>query len=79
MPTVFGAGLDFLDITDYIFLDDDAACQGADSLGMLPEGLGPDCTGIVLHSSSLSLSPCASPEACRITCLTFLLHTKMQG
>ena len=67
MPTVFGAGLDFLDITDYIFLDDEAACEGADLRGALPEELSPDCTGIVLHSSSPSLNPSASPEACPLT------------
>ena len=55
MPTVFGAGTDFLDITDYIFLDDNVPTEGDNSLGFLPDGLGPDCTGIVLHSSSPSL------------------------
>lgn len=62
MPTVFGAGLDFLDITDYIFLDDEAASEDSGAFGPLPEGLGPDCTGIVLHSSSPSLNPSASPQ-----------------
>ncbi|CAL5223817.1 g6388 [Coccomyxa viridis] len=62
MPTIFGAGLDFLDITDYIFLDDDVETEGADLSGRPPEGLSPDCTGIVLHSSSPSLNPSASPE-----------------
>ena len=52
MPTVFGAGTDFLDITDYIFLDDDVPTEGDNSLRFRPDGLGPDCTGIVLHSSS---------------------------
>ena len=62
MPIVFGAGLDFLDITDYIFLDDEAASEDGGAFGPLPEGLGPDCTGIVLHSSSPSLNPSASPQ-----------------
>ena len=74
MPTVFGAGVDFLDITDYIFLEDDAEAEPADPLGSLPEGLGPDCTGIVLHSSSPSLNPSASPEACCATCLRSLCN-----
>ena len=64
MPTVFGAGLEFLDITDYILLDEDAADDEAGSLDSLPEGLGADCTGIVLHSSSPSLNPSAAMEAC---------------
>ena len=70
MPTVFRGGLDCLDITDYIFLDDDGeddneeAVQDSSALGKLPEGLGPDCTGIVLHSSSPSLQGSASAQAC---------------
>ena len=59
MPTVFGAGTDFLDITDYIFLDDDVETERDSSLGFLPDDLGPDCTGIVLHSSSPSLNSSA--------------------
>lgn len=70
MPTIFGAGLDFLDITDYIFLDDDVETEGADLSGRPPEGLSPDCTGIVLHSSFPSLNPSASPEASCIRCLS---------
>lgn len=77
MTTIFGAGLDFLDITDYIFLDDEAEAEPADSLGSLPEGLGPECTGIVLHSSSPSLNPSASPEACCVTCLRSLCNPRL--
>ena len=70
MPTVFRGGLDYLDITDYIFLDDDdeddseEAVQDDSALGKLPAGLGPDCTGMVLHSSSPSLQASASSQAC---------------
>ena len=72
MPTVFGGGLDYLDITDYIFLDDDddqgndneQAIQESSALGKLSEGLGPDCTGIVLHSSSPSLQGSTTAQAC---------------
>jgi len=59
MPTVFGAGTDFLDVTDYIFLDNDVETEGDSSLGFLPDDLGPDCTGIVLHNSSPSLNSSA--------------------
>lgn len=62
MPTLFGAGLDYLDVTDYMFIDDDVATEEDSSHDTLPNGLGPDCTGIVLHSSSPSLNPSASAE-----------------
>ena len=70
IPTVFRGGLDCLDITDYIFLDDadeddsGEAVQDNSALGKLPKGLGPACTGIVLHSSSPSLQASTSAQAC---------------